>query len=55
VFHPALILVAPFPFFFIATPARKSVPRNLRVIRPDSWRVMNYLRGDPPKLVEIIA
>ncbi|PYL17804.1 MAG: hypothetical protein DME30_05530 [Verrucomicrobia bacterium] len=47
--------VAPFLFFFVATPALKSVPRNLRVIRLDSWRVMNYLRGDQPKFVEIIA
>jgi lauroyl/myristoyl acyltransferase len=44
VFHPPLIWIAAFLFLFIATPARKSVLRNLRVIRPGSWRVMNYLR-----------
>jgi len=44
VFHPPLIWIAAFLFFFIATPARKSVLRNLRLIRPTSWRVMNYLR-----------
>ena len=44
IFHPPLIWVAAFLFFFIAAPARKSVLRNLRLIHPRSWRVMNYLR-----------
>ena len=44
IFHRPLIWIAAFLFFFIATPARKAVLRNLRVIRPGSWRVMNYLR-----------
>ena len=44
IFHPPLIWVAAFLFFFIAAPARKSVLRNLRLIHSRSWRVMNYLR-----------
>ncbi len=39
-----LIWIAAFLFFFVAAPARKSVLRNLRLIRPASWRVMNCLR-----------
>ena len=44
IFHRPLIWIAAFLFFFIAAPARKAVLRNLRVIRPGSWRIMNYLR-----------
>jgi phosphatidylinositol dimannoside acyltransferase len=44
IFHRPLIWIAAFLFFFVAAPARKSVLRNLRLIRPRSWRVMNYLR-----------
>ena len=42
--HRPVIWVATFLFFFIATPARKALLRNLRLIRPGSWRIMNYLR-----------
>ena len=44
IFHPPLIWIAAFLFFFIAGPARKAVLRNLRLIRPGSWRIVNYLR-----------
>jgi lauroyl/myristoyl acyltransferase len=44
VFHRPAIWVATFLFFFIAAPARKALLRNLRLIRPGSWRVSNYLR-----------
>jgi lauroyl/myristoyl acyltransferase len=43
-FHPPLIWIATLLFFLIAAPARKAVLRNLRMIRPRSWRMMNYLR-----------
>ncbi|HEV3243415.1 MAG TPA: lysophospholipid acyltransferase family protein [Chthoniobacterales bacterium] len=44
VFHRPVIWVATLLFFFIAAPARKALLRNLRLIRPGSWRVRNYLR-----------
>jgi phosphatidylinositol dimannoside acyltransferase len=44
VFHRPVIWVATLLFFFIAAPARKALLRNLRLIRPRSWRVRNYLR-----------
>ena len=44
ILHRPLIWIAAFLFFFVAAPARKSVLRNLRLIRPASWRVMNCLR-----------
>ena len=44
IFHRPLIWIAAFVFFFMAAPARKALLRNLRVIRPGSWRIMNYLR-----------
>jgi lauroyl/myristoyl acyltransferase len=44
VFHRPVIWVATLLFFFIAAPARKALLRNLRLIRPTSWRVRNYLR-----------
>jgi lauroyl/myristoyl acyltransferase len=43
VFHRPLIWLAAFVFFFVAIPARKALLRNLRVIRPRSWRLANYL------------
>jgi lauroyl/myristoyl acyltransferase len=44
VFHRPVIWIATLLFFFIAAPARKALLRNLRLIRPGSWRVRNYLR-----------
>jgi len=44
ILHRPLIWIAAFLFFFVAAPARKSLLRNLSLIRPASWRVMNYLR-----------
>ena len=44
ILHRPLIWIAAFLFFFVAAPARKSVLRNLSLIRPASWRLMNYLR-----------
>jgi lauroyl/myristoyl acyltransferase len=44
VFHRPLIWIAAFCFFFVATPARKALLRNLRLIHPCSWRIANYLR-----------
>jgi lauroyl/myristoyl acyltransferase len=43
-FHRPVIWMATFLFFFMAAPARKALLRNLRFIRPGSWRVANYLR-----------
>ena len=44
ILHRPLIWIAAFLFFFVAAPARKSVLRNLSLIRPASWRLMNCLR-----------
>ena len=44
IFHRSLIWAAALLFFFIATPARKALLRNLRLIHSRSWRVTNYLR-----------
>jgi lauroyl/myristoyl acyltransferase len=44
ILHRPLISIAAFLFFFVAAPARKSVLRNLSLIRPASWRLMNCLR-----------
>src|SRR5206468_313072 len=44
IFHRPLIWIATFMFFFLATPARNALLRNLRLIRPKSWRLANYLR-----------
>jgi lauroyl/myristoyl acyltransferase len=44
VFHRPLIWIAAFVFFFVATPARKGLLRNLRLIHPLSWRMANYFR-----------
>ena len=39
-----LIWIAAVLFFFIASPARKALLRNLRVAIPGSWRIVNYMR-----------
>jgi lauroyl/myristoyl acyltransferase len=44
IFHRPLIWIAAFCFFFAATPARKALLRNLRLIHPRSWRIANYFR-----------
>src|SRR5437762_10731011 len=44
VFHRPLIWLAAVVFFFIAAPARKALLRNLKLVRPRSWRPANYLR-----------
>jgi lauroyl/myristoyl acyltransferase len=44
IFHRPLIWIAAFLFFFVATPARKALLQNLRLIRPRSWRIANYFR-----------
>ena len=43
-FHRPLIWLAAFVFFFVARPARKALLKNLRLVRPKSWRVANWLR-----------
>jgi lauroyl/myristoyl acyltransferase len=43
-FHPFLIWVSTFCFFFYAAPARKIVMRHLAVVLPGSSRLANYLR-----------
>lgn len=43
-FHRPLIWVAACLFFFIATPARRALLRNLRLVRPRSWWIANYFR-----------
>lgn len=42
--HPALVWLGSFVFFFFAARARKIVLRHLRIILPDSSRLMNYVR-----------
>ena len=44
IFHRPLIWIAAFLFSFIAAPARKALLLNLRLIRPKSWRIVNYFR-----------
>lgn len=44
IFHRPLIWLAAVVFFFVAAPARKSLLRNLKLVRPGSWRAGNYLR-----------
>src|SRR5437868_6502050 len=44
VFHRPLIWFAAVGFFFVSAPARKALLRNLKLIRPRSWRSANYLR-----------
>jgi lauroyl/myristoyl acyltransferase len=42
--HRALIWMAAFLFFFVAASARKALLRNLRLVHPRSWRIINYFR-----------
>ena len=42
--HPLLIWTSAVLFFFIASPARKAVLQNLRIILPRSSRLLNYSR-----------
>src|SRR5947209_1185325 len=44
IFHAPAIWLAAVVFFFVATPARKSLLQNLKLVRPDSWRAGNYFR-----------
>jgi len=50
IFHRPLIWTAAFLFFFIAAPARKALLRNFRLIRPRSFRPLNY-----PHVVRVFA
>ena len=49
-FHRPLIWLAAFVFFFVAASARKALMRNLRLIRPRSWRLANY-----PRVIRVFA
>ena len=42
--HAPLIWISTFFFFFVVAPARKAVLHNLRIVLPDSARLVNYLR-----------
>jgi phosphatidylinositol dimannoside acyltransferase len=42
--HRPLIWIAAVIFFFIASPARKALLRNLRAVIPGSLRIVNYFR-----------
>lgn len=42
--HRPLIWIAACLFFLIAAPARKALLRNMRLIQPNSWRLINYFR-----------
>ena len=44
IFHRPLIWFAAIVFFFVASPARKALLRNLKLIQPRSSRPANYLR-----------
>ena len=44
IFHRPLIWFAAVVFFFVASPARKALLQNLKLIRPRSRRPANYLR-----------
>ena len=44
IFHRPLIWIATLLFFFVASPARKALLRNLRIAIPGSWPIVNYLR-----------
>jgi lauroyl/myristoyl acyltransferase len=44
-FHPLLIWIATFLFFFIAAPAREALVGHLGVVLPNSWRFTNYFRA----------
>lgn len=43
-FHPALVWIGTFVFFFFAGRARKTMLRHLRIILPGSSRLVNYWR-----------
>jgi lauroyl/myristoyl acyltransferase len=43
-FHRPLIWSAASIFFFVAVPARRALLKNLKLVRPKSWRVANSLR-----------
>ena len=44
IFHRPLIWVAAVVFSFVAAPARRALLRNLKLLRPKSWKPANYLR-----------
>lgn len=44
IFHRPLIWLAAVVFFFFAGSARKALLQNLKLVRPQSWRIANYLR-----------
>ena len=43
-FHRPLIWLAASIFLFVAAPARRALLKNLRLVRPKSWRPANRLR-----------
>jgi lauroyl/myristoyl acyltransferase len=43
-FHAPLIWFGAVVFFFVAGPARRALLKNLRLVRPHSWRLANWLR-----------
>ena len=45
IFYRPLIWIAAFLFLFIAARARKALLQNLRLIRPQSWQIINYFRA----------
>ena len=45
IFHRPLIWLSASCFFFVAGPGRKALLENLRLIRPRSWRILNYFRA----------
>jgi len=44
IFHRPIIWIAALLFFFVARPARKALMRNLRLVLPQSWHLLNYAR-----------
>ena len=44
ILHQPLIWLAAIVFFFVAGAARKALLQNLKLIRPRSWRITNFLR-----------
>ena len=45
ILHRPLIWISAFCFLFVAGLARKALLQNLRLIRPGSWRILNYFRA----------
>lgn len=45
IFHRPLIWLSASCFLFVAGPGRKALLENLRLIRPRSWRILNYFRA----------